>query len=915
MKTSGLLLALLALAGTVFADDAVIKTAAERFAPSETTETPDFQRHVVPLLGKLGCNGRACHGSFQGRGDFRLSLFGYDFEADHGEMYGRVDPETPSESLILAKPLMEIPHEGGQRLKPGSWQHRILLNWVKADAPKRPENAARLTRLEVTPSEINFSADGQTAQLKAIAVWADGTQEDVTDLCRFQTNDDLIADITNSGLVSAGTPGDTHVVISYDSAVVPIAVIRPVSDKAGDNYPATPTPTKIDELVVAKLKKLGVIQSDLCADEEFLRRVSLDVTGALPTVAEIREFVASNDPQKRAKKIDELLERPGYSAWWTTKLCDFTGNSDDQLNNATPVRAAASKQWYEWINARVIRNAPYDEIVEGLVMATSRNQGESYEDYCSNMSKTFQRNSGYSFAERESMPHYWARQNFQQMEDRVIGFAYTFLGVRIQCAQCHKHPFDQWTQDDFKGFQGFFTGVTGRTQNPRPDSAKEYKAMLAKFETGDLKGNQLRNELGKLVTKGEVIPFGEVYTTPPAKVVVETKGGKERKVRKGNSRTAGEARLLGQEPMDLSGYEDVREPLMAWLRSPDNPLFAKAFVNRVWANYFNVGIVNPPDDMNLANPPSNAPLLDYLADGFIANKFDMKWLHREILNSRSYQLSWQPNATNRLDERNFARAVPRRLPAEVAWDMVSQSVSNDEKFASFATSVDGRAVAIPGAGLRYRGAGDQAAYALTIFGRSIRESNCDCDRSQEPSLLQTIFLRNDGQVLSMLDSKDGWLAQVARENGMSFKSKAPSQADRAAETKRQQLKETTLSKIRSQLKLAKDDLEKLRKNPEANAKQIARREQQLTAGRARLKAMSGETDAVADGASEANVAGNTIDLPKAIEDAYLRTLSRKPTESEVETATEFIASSEDQIDGLRGVMWALLNTKEFIVNH
>lgn len=909
MKTFGILLSTLLLAGTVFAEDAIIKTAAERFSPADVTETPDFQRHVVPLLGKLGCNGRACHGSFQGRGDFRLSLFGYDFEADHGEMYGRIDPETPAESLVLAKPLMEIPHEGGQRLKPGSWQHHVMLNWIKADAPKRPENAAKLTRLEVTPAEVSFTADGQTTQLKAVAVWADGTQEDVTDLCRFQTNDDQIADVSNDGLVNAGAPGDTHVVISYDSAVVPVSVIRPISDKTGDQYPVTPTPTKVDELVVNKLKKLGVVQSELCSDEAFLRRVTLDVTGALPSVEEVRAFVASTDANKRATKIDELLERPGYTAWWTTKLCDFTGNSDDQLNNVTPVRTEASKQWYEWIHARVARNEPYDNIVEGLVMAVSRDPGESFEDYCKNMSSVYHKDSKYEFADRTSMPHYWSRTNFQQMEDRVIGFAYTFLGVRIQCAQCHKHPFDQWTQDDFKGFQGFFTGVTGRNQRARPDSVKEYNALLATFETEGLAGNQLRNELGKQVTKGKVIPFGEVYTTPPAKIVVEKKNGKERKVKKGNSRTASEARLLGHDPMDLSEYEDVREPLMAWLRSPDNPLFAKAFVNRVWANYFNVGIVDPPDDMNLANPPSNAPLLDYLAEGFIANKFDMKWLHREILNSRSYQLDWHPNATNRLDERNFARAVPRRLPAEIAWDMVSQAVSNDEKYAAFATDMEDRAVAIPGAGLRSRGNNSASGYALTIFGRSIRESNCDCDRSQEPSLLQTIFLRNDGQVLSMLDSKDGWLAQVAKENNIAFQSKSPTQADRATDARKKAAMDSAMGKLRSQIKAAQADLAKLQKDPTANARQIAKRESQIKSVKARLKSMA--EPAVAEEAS----GGGSIDVAKAIQDAYLRTLSRMPTESETETATTFIAEAEDQLDGLRGVMWALLNTKEFIVNH
>ncbi len=906
MKAHGTIFTVLLLTGAVAASDSTIDTAAVRFAADATTETPDFQRHVVPLLGKLGCNGRACHGSFQGRGGFRLSLFGYNFKADHDEISGRVDPETPPESLVLQKPLMEIPHEGGQRLKPGSWQHRLLLNWVKADSPGRSEDAATLSELMVTPAEVQFRKDGQQVQLKAVAVWSDGNREDVTDLCRFQTNDDQVADITSSGFIEASASGDTHVVVSYDSAVVAVPVMRPVSDKTGKNYPDTPTPTKIDELVIARLKKLGVVQSDRCSDEEFLRRVSLDVTGALPTVKEIRQFVANETSDKRAKKIDELLERPGYTAWWTTKLCDFTGNSDDQLNNVTPIRQAASQQWYEWIHARVDQNVPYDEIVEGLVMAVSRDPGESYEDYCTNISQLYHKGNDRSFADREQMPHYWSRRNFQQMEDRVIGFAYTFLGVRIQCAQCHKHPFDKWTQDDFKGFQGFFTGVTGRNTNPRPENRGEYKQMLAKFDTGDLKGGQLRNELRKIVQKGEIIPFGEVYSTPPPKVVVVERKGRKQNVRRGGGRTATEARLLGETPIDLTGYEDVREPLMAWLRSPENPLFAKAFVNRVWAAYFNVGIVNPPDDMNLANPPSNAPLLDHLATGFIAHGFDMKWLHREILNSRTYQLSWRPNSTNRLDERNFARAVPRRLPAEIAWDMVSQAVSNDDKFARFASSTDGRAIAITGAGTRYRGNGD-ASYAMTIFGRSIRESNCDCDRSEEPSLLQTIFLRNDSQILEMLDTKEGWLAQVAKENGVPFSSRTPSRTDKSKLARLAQLRVTYTNRLTAQ----QTALARLKKNG-GNENQIARMEAQVRSSRKKWKQYlnPGATDN-----SEDNTSHAVVNVAKAIDDAYLRTLSRKPTNAEAADATEFVAQAENEMDGLRGVMWALLNTKEFIVNH
>ncbi|MCA9048947.1 MAG: DUF1549 domain-containing protein, partial [Planctomycetaceae bacterium] len=559
MKRWGLFLSVLLVAGTAVSEDAVTPSVSQRYADAAAEHAaPDFQRHVIPLVGKLGCNGRACHGSFQGRGGFRLSLFGYDFKADHDELYGRLDPETPSESLILTKALMETPHEGGQRLKPQSWQHNLLLSWVKHEAAARPEKPAKLTALEVTPAEILFQAETDTVQLRAVAVWSDGTREDVTDLCRFQSNDDQIADVTEDGFIQAGSSGDTHVVAFYDSAVVPVPVIRPVSDLTGDRYPKTPTPTRIDELVVQKLRKLGVVQSGLCSDEQFLRRVSLDVTGALPSPQEIREFVANSAPDKRSRKIDELLERPGYTAWWTTRLCDFTGNSDDQLNNVTPIRSEASRQWYDWIYKRVAQNKPYDEIVEGIVMAVSRDPGESFQQYCENLSKLYHKDSGVDFGDREFMPHYWSRRNFQTTEDRVIGFAYTFLGLRIQCAQCHKHPFDQWTQDDFKGLEAFFTGTQGRNQSPRPENRDEYNAMIKALKgTDDLKGNQLRNQLGKLLRQGETVPFGEVYVTPPPKVQIVERKGKKEKVRSGGGRTAAEGRLLGHDTMDLTKYEDI----------------------------------------------------------------------------------------------------------------------------------------------------------------------------------------------------------------------------------------------------------------------------------------------------------------------------------------------------------------------
>ncbi|RMG34671.1 MAG: DUF1549 domain-containing protein [Planctomycetota bacterium] len=873
----------------------------KRFAAGPRSEVPDFQRHVVPLMGKLGCNGRACHGSFQGQGGFRLSLFGYDFKMDYEnltkgdeakDILPRVDTEFPEESLILEKATLTVPHRGGKRMDKGSWQYNVFLSWIRGGAPYLENGQRRkLQRLDVTPREIVFSRSGEKVQLRAVAHWETGEVEDVTPLCRFQTNDDQIAEISPDGLVTAKEAGDTHVVVFYDNGVVAIPVLRPVSDLVGDRYPAVPARTKVDELVIAKLKKLGIVPSEVCDDAEFLRRVKLDLTGTLPTPEEIRQFLADRSPDKRSRKIDELLRSPAYAAWWTQKLCDYTGLSDDALVNVVPrgVGRDASRDWYEWIYDRIARNVPYDKIVEGMVLAVSRAPGESYTDYCRAMSEIYRPGSQRRFSERPTLPHFWARRNFRQPEERVIGFAYSFLGLRIQCAQCHKHPFDQWSQDDFKQFAGFFTSVIASQNSSAPDARGEYDALLKKAGLDKkLRGNELRRKLASLLQDGKVVPFGEVYVRPVR--------SNARTNRKNNSKyvsSGPKAKLLGAEVVDLTRYDDPRKPLMEWLRRPDNPFFAKAFVNRVWASYFNVGLVNPPDDLNMANAPSNAALLDYLARGFIDSGFDMRWLHREILNSDTYQRSWVPNETNKHDERNFSRAIPRRLPAEVVYDALVQATGADEVVARMQTEMDGRAIALPNAGPRYARRNNGMAYALQVFGRSTRESNCDCDRTSDPSLLQVVFLQNDAAVYQMIDRKDGWLAQVAREHGWSFSPRRSSTLKRPANYER--IVAAQRAKIAQLKKQGRKEL----------AKQLAERL------RAMLKRY-GDPDAAkpqkGQGRSEA-------DLSALVAQAYLRTVSRYPNDAELRRSVEYVKSAESPVDGLRDLLWALINTKEFIVNH
>jgi hypothetical protein len=876
------------------AEDAVNRID-QRFAAESISETPDFRQHVVPLMGKLGCNGRACHGSFQGRGGLRLSLFGYDFKADHEALAKgdkpRVNTAAVAESLMLQKPLQVIPHEGGTRLKEGTWQHRVLVKWIEAGAKPIDSNTPEFVRLEVTPAEIVTSRRGETFDIKAIAVWSNGAREDVTPLCRFQTNNDQIATIDDAGRVTSAGPGDSHVVVFYDNGVVPIPVMQPVSDKFGPNYPQVTTPTKIDELVVQKLRKLGMLQSDLCSDAEFLRRVSLDMVGTLPSSAEVEAFLQDSSADKRARKIDELLERPAYAAWWATRFSDWTGNNAGKLNNNVPDQYTMATQWYEWLRTRIEKNVPYDELAEGIILAVSRDEGESYKQYCERMSSYHDKQSGVTFSDQPSLTHYWIRREFRTPEERALGFAYTFLGLRIQCAQCHKHPFDQWTKDDFDRFKEFFGRVTYRNA---PGTKDDEEAILKELGvTKGAKNNDLRKELTSHLAKGHTVPFQELYVAAPPRKEVPRDKVKENKKRPPiiAGRTA---KVLGGEEIKIDQMDDPREALMDWLRDDDNPYFARSIVNRIWANYFNVGIVEPVDDLSLANPPSNEPLLDYLTVEFRNHKYDMKWLHRTIANSRTYQLSWRANGTNEFDERNFARAVPRRLPAEVAYDSLQLATMSDMEAAKWRSSVDGRAIGNSIVDTRANGRG-KSSYALSIFGRSIRDSNCECDRSTEASLLQTVFLQNDSETLGMIGGKGRWVDQIMKQG-------EPDRAKPAApdlkERQERRIADVTAARLKERLAAAEK---------KGKAELVAAIKKELV----QREAPPADATVPENPSPEAPV----VDVKAIIRLAYLRTLSRYPTEAEIDRASRHFEETGDAAHGAKDLLWALVNTKEFVVNH
>ncbi len=805
---------LVLLASPIGAAD-VISPANERYAKGGD-ETPSFQRHVLPLMGRLGCNGRACHGSFQGQGGFRLSLFGYDFKADHDAIAGGTEPrasvKTPTDSLILRKPTLTDPHKGGKRMPVGGWEYNLLLSWVKAGATGAKEKDPAFATLEIEPKEIVFDKPGAVAKLRVIAKWADGTREDVTPLCRFRSNDESVATVGASGEVTALGKGDTAIVAFYDNGIAPVAVLLPVSDKTGAKYPAVPTPTKVDELVVAKLKKLGVVPSELCTDAEFLRRVSLDLTGTPPAPEEVTQFLADTAKDKRDKKIEELLNRPGYAAWWATKISDFTGNSERSgpLGGEQGLNRAKAGQWYDWVHKRVADNEPYDKLVAGIALAVGRKPEQSFKDYSEEMSSYFRKDNPADFTARPTMPYFWTRRGLGKPEEQALSFAHAFLGVSLQCAQCHKHPYDQWTKQDFDQFTAFFGGIRYGAGNRAETVAMKKDTALEKLDEDS--GNYKRI-FADLLAGGKVLPFKELHVPQNLKPKPGAKPG----VRVGSRVIT--PKLLGGEEVVNANYTDPRQPIVEWMREAENPYFARAFVNRVWANYFGAGFIEPADDLNLANPATNPELLDYLADGFVASKFDMKWLHRIIVSSHAYQRSWKSNDTNKHDEKNHSRAVLRRLPAEVVVDAIALATASDDERKKLSADPAGlRATGRSSGFAGVRGDG----YASNLFGKPVRATNCDCERSNEPAVLQTVYLRNDPEVLTMLDRPSGWLKQVAKTK--------------------------------------------------------------------------------------------TKDADELVKQAYLRVLNRLPDERETGIAKKYLTDAKDTPSGLRDLLWALLNTKEFIVN-
>jgi hypothetical protein len=691
----------------------------------------DFERHVMGLFGRMGCSAAACHGSFQGRGGFRLSLFGYDPQLDYlalsrDVLARRINPVDPDQSLVLLKATGQTSHGGGRRFSRGSWQYQLLRDWIAQGAAWHP-GSGMVTRLDIIPPELSFARAGEQTTLRVRARFGDGSSEDISNLCEFRVNDDAVASVTPEGGVQGLRPGDTVIVVSYRGQVQPVRVLVPRTPEPGSHYPAVPAMNYIDREVFAKLRRLNIAPSGLADDAEFLRRITIDTIGTLPTPDEVRAFLADKHPDKRARKIDQLLADPMHAALWATRFCDITGNNTDLLE---PPADKRSQMWHDWFRKRLAANVPYDEIVRGVLCATSRDglSPEAWVAQAKKIDEAALRGETVSYADRPSLDLFWRRIRGQVTIDQWgEKTAAAFLGIRLECAQCHKHPFDRWTQRDYRAYANVFGQVAYAASPEAKKCIDEENAERRKGQVG----------------KGKKAPL------PPLRELYVNASGKIASLPDPDAKRPLPAKALGGPEIRLEKGHDARVALWEWLRAPDNPYFARSFVNRVWGHYFGVGLVDPVDNFALGNPPSNEKLLDELARDFVAHKFDIRHVERTVLNSRVYQLASEPNPTNALDHNNYSHSFIRPMMAEVVVDVIDAALGVRETFAGKGGGDSPRGMRAIEFGAS-RVPNGNLAYAFRIFGRPPRTAACDCERAMAPALPQVLYRMTDPALMAKL---------------------------------------------------------------------------------------------------------------------------------------------------------------------
>ncbi|QTN33307.1 DUF1549 domain-containing protein [Akkermansiaceae bacterium] len=620
-----------------------------------------FQLDVMPVLTAAGCNTGSCHGSARGQDGFHLSLYGFDPKGDHfrltSEMAGRrVNLALPEESLLITKATGAVPHTGGKLMKPASPFHETLVQWIRDGAKYDEDGIPQPTGIEIRPAEVVMTGKDIAIPFTVRASYSDGSDRDVTTLTAFSSsNDNSVKIDTATGMANSAERGEAFLLGRFHTFTEGSQAIVVPADLKYERPEFKPF-NYIDNHVAEKLNKLRIVPSGLASDEAFLRRAFLDVVGLPPSPEERGKFLADSRPDKRGRLIDDLLERKEFTEMWVMKWAELM-QIRTIPNGQNTVSYKAALNYYDWLRERIAGNMPFNQLVAELLAA-----------------------KGGTFSSPAT--------NFFQMEPDVLklteNVAQIFMGTRIQCAQCHNHPFDRWTMDDYYSFAAFFAQVK---RKPAEDPRERVV-----FDGG--------GEIKHPVSKVDMVP-----------------------------------KFLGGSQPEIKG-KSRRESLASWLASPENPWFARNIVNIVWDHYMGVGIVDPVDDMRVSNPPSNPELLDELAERFVSYNYDFRKLVRDICTSRTYQLSTETNATNGEDTRNFSKAMIRRVRAEVLLDSISQVTNTTEKYKGLPKGA--RAVQIAD--------GNTSNYFLTTFGRATRATVCSCEVKMEPNLSQALHLINGDTV-------------------------------------------------------------------------------------------------------------------------------------------------------------------------
>jgi hypothetical protein len=667
-------------------------------------QPPSFRNEVMAVLSKAGCNQGTCHGNANGKGGLKLSLRGQSPELDFLTLTRqggsrRADIVRPENSLLLQKPVMDVPHEGGRRFRVDSEEHRILRSWIASGMPADSDDAPELTALAVEPRHATVYAPAVASKIHTVAEFSDGQKRDVTHLAVYSSSSTFVS-ISDSGVATADQSGLTTVTVRYLDEQVPVRLefvpARP------DFVSKLPTPANfVDDLVFKQLARLKINPSKLCDDTVFLRRACLDLTGLLPTADKARQFVASTEPGKRAKLIDELLDSSEFIDMQTLRWADLLRVEEKTLD------PKGVEVFHEWIRDSFSKHKPLNQFAKEIV----ESRGSTYKVPPTNFYRAL-----------------------RKPELRAEATAQVFLGIRLQCAKCHNHPFDRWTQDDYYGWSNFFARI-------------DYKIIE----------NKRRDKNDKHEFNGEQI----VQLKDEGDVKNPTTGA-----------TAGLRYLGNQSNIDVAPEADKQktdtampdrlQSLAAWISSPGNERFAAAQANRIWYQVMGRGIVDPIDDFRSTNPPVNPELLDALTKEFVEHNFSVRHLMRVIMNSKVYQLSSTPNETNVADEILFSRSVPRRLTAEQALDAIAQTLDVPIEFGGHKPGI--KAVQLPGVrngGHRYAKPeiGDRF---LALFGKPGRLLTCECERTNGTTLAQTFEMVSGELVDQILRSSEGRISQAEK---------------------------------------------------------------------------------------------------------------------------------------------------------